>query len=315
MKTTSKEIHDNTVKVVQAQKSHLGEQLVALDDIATRIRTQNDTHYDARVASLDRFGRNIGESNADTREHFTASFARMEDFKDEVEADVHSLQNTVSTSDKEAREPLQDITDDVRSQAMAEYVPTGDTPERQSYTYPSALPSTESREKLLAKLQDTKSIDKFDSHGRLPSGEPAQSPPPKSVVFTDFPSDTSHSRPSSRDEPVIYTTGNGNGNSNTLRQLDVNILSGPTDNSPSAHSEPVTMKDSLNVRAAQSLKRQATASAAVGHESCKLPKKAARKTVASAYVLEGSENIPVSKFSSSVGPGAAGRRLRSHVVK
>ena len=230
----------------------------------------------------------------------------MEDLKCAVEDDVETLQKAVSISDREAREPLHGLTDEVRSQAMTEYVPTGDTPERQSYSCPSTLPSTESREKLLAKLHDFKSIDKLGNYEKLPGGESAQSPP-KSVIFTDSPH-SNHSRPSSNDESITGTTGN------TLRQLDVNVLPGIMDDSPSAHSEPITAKDSFNVRSVPSLKRQVTGSAAAAHESCKLPKKAARKTVTSAYVLNGDENIPVGNFSSSVGHGT-GRRLRNHVIK
>ena len=291
---------------MSAQKSHLGEQLVALDDIASRIKTQNDSHYDAHVASLDLFGTNLKQSHTDTGDTHKAIFARMKDLKFAVETDIESLQNTVSISEEEAKEPLRGLTDVVRSQTMTDYAPTGDTPERQKYSYPLALPSTESRENLLARFHDTKSIDKLDNYDKLSDGEIAQSPP-KSVIFTDSPN-SNHLRPTSKDETITCTA------SNTLRQLDVNVLPGIVDNSPSAHSEPITAKDSFNVRSVPSLKRQVTASAVAAHESCKLPKKAARKTVTSAYVFDGSENIPASSFSSSVGP-TAGRRLRSHVIK
>lgn len=289
-----------------AQKSYLGEQLVALDDIASRIRTQNDSHYDAHIASLDLIGTNLNQSHTDTDDNFKAVFTRMEELKCAVEDDIESLQNVVSISDKEAREPLRGLKDEVRAQIMTEYVPTGDTPERQDYSYPSTLPSTGSRESLLAKLHESKTIDKLDSFDKLPIGEFAQSPP-KSVIFTDSP-DSKHSRPSSQNGNITSTTGN------TLRQLDVNILPGITDNSPSTHSEPITASDSFNVKLAPALKRQNTSSAVAAHGSHKLPKKATRKTVTSTYVLDGDENLSAKNFSSSIGPGT-GRRLRSQATK
>ena len=306
LKSKSRQVHGDTVQVISAQKSHLGEQLVAMDDIAAQIKTQNNSNFDAHVASLTRLGTNMKEYHADTGHHFEAFLEDIESLKCAVEPDTDALQSTVSNLDEEAREALHGVAEDVNSLAMAEYVPTGDTPEKQSYIYSTALPFTESREKLLAKIQDVKSANKPDSHDGLSREDPAQSPPPKSIVFTDSPT-TSHSRPSSRDEPVFHSTGN------TLRELDVNVLSGPTDTSPSVHSEPITMKNSINVRAAPSLKRQATTSAIKDREGTKLPKKAARKTITSAYVLEGNENIPAANFSSSVGPGVS-RRLRSHMM-
>lgn len=300
-------MHDDTIKVVAAQKSHLGEQMVAMNDIASRIKTQNNAHHDTHIASLLRLGKNVKEHHADTGQHFEALSGRIEDFKRAVDPDTESLQEATSDLDKMTREPLHGVAEDVGTMVMAEYEPTGETPEKQSYVYSSTLPSTESREKLLAKLQDSKCTNEPERHDSLPCEESAQSPPPKSIVFTDSPS-TTCSRPSSRDEPACSSA------INTLRELDVNVLSGQTDNSPSTHSEPNLMKSLVNVRSAPSLKRQATTSAAVDHENSKLPKKAARKTVASAYVMEGNENIPAANFSSSVGP-AAGRRLRSHVVK
>lgn len=230
----------------------------------------------------------------------------MEELKCAVENDIGSLQNVVSTSDKEAREPLRGLMDEVRAQVMTDYVPTGDTPERQDYSYPSTLPFTGSRESLLAKLHESKTIDKIDTHDKLPIGNFAQSPP-KSVVFTDSP-DSKHSRPSSKDGNITFTTGN------TLRQLDVNILPGIMDNSPSSHSEPITASDSFSVKLASALKRQNTSSAVTAHETHKLPKKAARKTITSTYVSNGDENIPAKNFSSSIGPGT-GRRLRSQATK
>ena len=305
LRDASSKVHRETIDVVSAQKTQLAEQLATLDDIAMRVKAQNDNHHKAHVSSLALLGQNVTASNTSVSDRFDVSYARIQQLDSSTQPEIETLRASVTSLGANAREPLQRLKSNVESQNITEYKPTGDTPEKKNYAVKSNLPTTESRQRLLAKLH---TAGEADGGSAKLSPKVAQSPPKNAAVFTDLATDQSSDRPDGRDDATIPPTGS------TLCELDVNVMSNSiSTSSPTAERELLATKYSADTRSAPQLKRLATTSAIPDLET-KLPRKASRKTLGNNILVEGNENIPITNFSSSVGPGI-GRRLRSRVLK
>jgi kinesin family protein 11 len=221
-----------------------------------------------------------------------------------MSAQVTALKETLPAL-VEGTAPLNDLRDEIANQHLAEYQPTGETPQRVPYAIPSQLPRTEKHETLLARLRGQP----------LPSQTPRS--PTKRLIFTDAtesitksddlsPTDTKPDLTRSNSAPGTGPVGP------SLRELDVNIVS-----QQESHTLPLVLpSDALGAAEANilSLKKQNRADA-----DSKLPmKKMSRKTVGGVAASRGPddrENLTITNFSSSIGPGlagAGGRKLRSH---
>jgi kinesin family protein 11 len=273
-------------------------QLHSLDEIMSRVREQNNAHHTAHTASLNALTTTVQSSYASIGDHFSTSFARVQSIESDVSAQTTALKETLPTLDEDAyiRAPLQELRGVIEGQDLIEYNPTGETPQRVNYNIPANLPRTEAHETLLARLRD-----------RPVSGDASRSPS-KGLVFNDavpstddlFSSITKPSFARSVSANVTSTVALGA----SLRELDVNIVA-----QQESHTQPlpiVSHSDTMVVAAPPSKKQRS-------EDNTKLPmKKMMRKTVGG----EGKgdrENLTITSFSSSIGPGMAGtRKLRSH---
>ncbi|KAF2088802.1 kinesin-domain-containing protein [Saccharata proteae CBS 121410] len=316
LRETTSAVHGQTVEIVNSQMAHMDEQLHSLDDIVARIRAQNDMHHASHTSSLSALASTVQTSYENIGNHFTTSFSRVQDLGADMESKTASLQATLPTlaSDAEIRTTLRNLREEISRTQLQEYAPTGETPARVSYTYPTVLPRTESRDHLLAKLRgESTSPDVFSAPPALfsttteaetPTASP-QRTTSKGMIFTDAEptteQDTKPSRPTSQ-------TG--------LRELDPNTLPAPQTSISAPPTTILNLNDSVIAVPGSTqqppLKRQNTTGNANGS---KLPqKKKTRMTVAGAGGPLDRENFPVSTvggkedFSRSVG----GRRLRSH---
>ena len=301
MRATTASVHESTTRIVSAQMSHMDTQLHSLDDIVSRIRTLNDDHQMAHLASLGSLSSTVQSSQSGFDEHLLASRSRIEALSSDMSAQTATLKETLPTLSPDAAicAPLRDLRDTVGSRVLQEYCTTGETPARTSYTVPRTLPHTDPHETLLASVRDD------TSSGAQQRGLS------KGLIFPDAVAGTSpsgtrnSSKPGSRSGP---TSASG---APSLREIDVNTL--PQEalslGSPAGESSTPSSRSK-----ALPLKRHKTTIATAGKPSLEnqLPgKRAARKTTALAASTGLSDRENLSDFSASVGP-LAGRRLRSH---
>jgi len=274
-------------------------QLHSLDEIMTRVREQNNAHHTAHTASLNALTTTVQSSYASIGDHLSTSFARVQSIESDVSAQTTALKETLPTLDEGAyiRAPLQELRGVIDNQNLIEYNPTGETPQRVNYSIPGNLPRTEAHETLLSRLRD-----------RPISGEASRSPS-KGLVFNDAipPTDDLFS---SIIKPSFGRSVSANVSSTiplgtSLRELDVNVVA-----QQESHTQPlpIVSHSDMMVMAAPPPKKQR------GEDNTKVPMKKmmSRKTVGG----EGKgdrENLTITSFSSSIGPGMAGqRKLRSH---
>jgi len=252
-------------------------QMQALDQFVTRARSQNESHHESHLKSLQGLALSVKQSNANVQDHLSSTQARIQVHGHDMYANSELLRNTLPPLNSTLREPLMELRGHILGSALTEYTPTGETPQKVQYQYPTSLPRTEPHDKLLKNtlnLSTTKeSADILD----IPIS------PSKSVVYTDSPSeDVALVRPASMD--------------GGLREVHVNInasLSRHAEQSSGGKPELELLHLSSSMMGPPPLKRHATMDS-------KLPQKFGTGKAAIVR-LEGRENVLV----------GGGRRLRS----
>ncbi|KAJ4286099.1 Kinesin- motor protein [Kalmusia sp. IMI 367209] len=296
IKDTTTSVHDSTVKIVEAQMAQMDTQLQSLDEIMSRVREQNNAHHAAHTSSLNALSSTVQSSYSSIGEHLSTSFARVQSLEADVSTQTAALKDTLPDLAENAsiRAPLQELRDAIEVQHLIEYNPTGNTPQRINYVIPEKLPRTEAHETLLSRLRDR------------PASADSRSPT-KGLVFNDTASITtddefdSTAKPNFARSVSAHTMPIALGAS--LRELDVNVVA------HEAHTQPlpIVSQSETMVMAAPPFKKQRS------EDITKVPmKRMTRKTVGG----EGKgdrENLTITNFSSSIGPGLVkGRKLRSH---
>lgn len=277
IKTTTEAVHDETVRIVDAQMANMDTQLISLDEIVSRVRAQNDAHHTTHTTSLAQLSENVQESYANISTHMETSYTRVGTLDTDMQSRTAELTSTLpelSTSG-EILQTLHTLRDETNAAEMADYKPTGQTPAKTTYTYPTSLPKTESHESLLERLRNGGSIDD-------PSPKKERVSPKKNAIYTDsVPTSPTHTRTQSSE--------------GGLREIDVNITA-------SIPSEPAVDK----IGGPGVLKRGTTMpNLNLDKSESKLPgiKRIARMT-APGVIAEGRENFGLS------GAGTTQRRLR-----
>ncbi|KAL9025829.1 MAG: hypothetical protein Q9196_005413, partial [Gyalolechia fulgens] len=201
----------------------------ALDDFVARARSQNERHHATHISSLQGLASDVNESYSSIGEHFTTTYDRVRDIGNHVSEHSKALQATLPPLTQNIQQPLADLRSSIADASLREYVPTGETPQKMQYHFPTTLPRTEPHDKLLNKLFHTASA---------PSNPPPS--PSKSIIYTDTPNleiippsgalPLPPPPPSSSSEDPPKPTFSSSG----LREIDLNISS----NIPNRHSDP-----------------------------------------------------------------------------
>ncbi|KAL8957815.1 MAG: hypothetical protein Q9193_005007 [Seirophora villosa] len=285
IQTTTKSVHEETIRIVDAQMKDMATQMQALDDFVKRARSQNERHHATHVSSLQSLASTVNGSYSSIGDHFASTYDRVKNIGCGISEQSRSLQDSLPPLAEKIQQPLSELRSSVANTTLKEYTPTGETPQKTQYRFPATLPRTEPHEKLLNKLSPS-STTTFSAPALPPS-------PSKSIVYTDTPSQEESSSLIPSNETSRPSTASG------LREVSLNISS----NAISRHSDPnsLTAKPAVDMikmndvsMAPPPLKRQATM-------DCKLPQKAQGRGGGGHGIvkLEGRENL------------GAGRRLRS----
>lgn len=171
---TARSVHTETIRVVDEQKSDLDVQMKDLDDFVTRAKSENNEHHKQHADSMQCLSGTVEKSFSNISAHFTNTFDRVQSLGDEMETDSRKLEGALAPLEENICRPLSNLRDDINSTALREYEPTGDTPEKRLYEYPTELPRTEAPDALVAGLNDaptpTKAApDIFNDHDLLES--------------------------------------------------------------------------------------------------------------------------------------------------
>lgn len=228
-------MHEETVRIVDLQMKDIATQMQALDNFVSRARSQNAQHHESYVRSLGGLATRVKSSYADIGSRFTSTYESVRELGEQMSAYTTQLQNSLSPLETTVSQPLAELRSIVSSTALQEYQPTGETPQKANYQYPTDLPRTEAHETLLAALR-----------------RPVNASPSKAttatipVIFNDGPDERDEISPTSTDGSERKTQIPALG----LREIDININAGnhnSDDNSVSNSGSKPQVKEPLAV--------------------------------------------------------------------
>ena len=297
IQTTTKSVHEEMTRLVDAQLTDLPVQMASLDEFVTKARAHNATYHTTQAERLERMA---AEMRGTYRRFQTSANKGKERLDSAVQGEMSGacavIQEGLPQLDELVGAPLAGLREEVLGRPLTEYTATGETPPKTEYSYPRSLPRTRTgKEEAIPnetdKLEDIP--DLLDS---------AQVSPSKGAVFADSPP------PLAAEIASIPRPATADGG---LREIAVNLATGPgargvlafgsSERGAAAgdalHAEPL----SKSLMGPPPLKRHATEgnNAAAKHHG--------RGIRAGGPRLEGRENML--PLSASVGSG--GRRLRS----
>lgn len=153
LQSTTKSVHEETVRIVDAQMKDISNQMQALDDFVTRARQQNSQHHSHHIQSLQSLTKTVRASNTSIFTHFTNSYERVRNIGDEINTETKSISAALSPLTTAVKEPLSELRTTIIQTKLNDYLPTGETPQKTSYLYPTILPRTDDHSTLLAKMR------------------------------------------------------------------------------------------------------------------------------------------------------------------
>lgn len=194
-------------------------QLQILDDFVTRARLQNEKHHETHLQSLHGLSSTVMESHSHVSDHFTSAQDRVHDLDTNHLTQCMAVQAMLPSLTSAIQVQLTNLRAKIAHAKLKEYSPTGETPQKTQYDFPTTLPRTEPQEKLLAKLsRPTVSSSQASSQNTSPN---KQASPSKQPIYNDAPVAPPNLLTSVKGDmkPVPSTTPG-------LREIDVNITAG-----------------------------------------------------------------------------------------
>ncbi|KAJ5233266.1 uncharacterized protein N7469_005032 [Penicillium citrinum] len=273
-------VHQETVRIVDAQMSDMSTQMEALDDFVAKARSHNGRFHEAQLASLNAIANNVHESRSAVDGKLNDFNESVESLQEDMNVRTNELQQTTAPLQEEVRQPLNELRENLQSHPMQEYLPTGVTPQKRRYDYPSTLPRTE-------------------PHDGLPSS-PESSPAKPSYVYSDAAEEVGTQPPPPSLNPPSNTG---------LREVDLNVarqVGGEGEGDSSGKPETPAQNASVDLDETPEKedsepplkKRRSSSNTTSAIVESKLPHKMLSKKMAG--MMEGRENVPLS--------GIAGRR-------
>jgi kinesin family protein 11 len=208
LQVTTRSVHDETVRIVDEQMKDISTQMQALDDFVTRARSQNAQHHDLHAKSLQGLSDTVKSSYDSVGSHFTSTYERVKDLGEEMSTKTASLAQNLAPLDDHLRQPLAELRTNITKTILKEYQPTGETPQKVQYQYPTHLPRTEAHETLLAALRRPQAMES-----------------PSKVVAPGVYNDSTPSG-SETDEVAYVPSSDTDSKPTGLREIDVNINAG-----------------------------------------------------------------------------------------
>jgi kinesin family member 11 len=267
--------------------------MAAWDEFVTRARSQNDESHEEHKAGLLQLQLQVVQTQNDLTSALSDRQAALKTFHEDEARNVAEYFEQLGDFDRHIRSGLDALAEDVNEAMPKEYVPTGETPQKRNWSYPSELPATAAHESIIARRRGLPDPN-AESSARTPRSPRKGSPrklespnknkgsPVKTKVYAD----------NAKTEKVMIKDLNLTEPFKSLKEVDINITGNMA---RGTEREAHTISFSKSIGSGQPpLKRHATAD---GRSS---------RSVRSKPVTPGVENL-----SQSVGVGGVGRRLRS----
>lgn len=135
----------------------LDEQMTSLDDFVTHARCQNAQHHDQHSESLHSLSETVEGSYGSINSHFKDTFSRVQSLGSDMDTATREAQSALEPAAEGLREPLAELRQDIASTSLQEYQPTGETPRKMVYEYPTSLPQTKDHAKLIEEMHGASS--------------------------------------------------------------------------------------------------------------------------------------------------------------
>jgi kinesin family member 11 len=164
---TTKSVHAETIRVVDEQMRDLNAQMTSLDDFLARARSQNAAHHDEHVGSFAKLSGTIEDSYSTIRSHSKDTFSRVQSLESEMALSTGSAAESLKPLGENICRPLASLRQEISSTKFQEYQPTGSTPQKMVYEYPTNLPHTKSHSALINELNGGSSPSKSSSTGAV----------------------------------------------------------------------------------------------------------------------------------------------------
>ncbi|KAL9062561.1 MAG: hypothetical protein Q9157_008815, partial [Trypethelium eluteriae] len=103
IRNTTTSVHDETIRIVDAQMAHMETQLSSLDELVSRVRAQNETHHAAHTTSLAGLSSSVQDSYSSISSHLETSYDRVKDLNSDMSSRTQDLQNTLPSLDSGAQ--------------------------------------------------------------------------------------------------------------------------------------------------------------------------------------------------------------------
>lgn len=192
IQNTAKSVHAETMRVVEEQVGDFDTQMETLDDFVTRARSENATHHERHAQSVQILSSTVEQSFGNISAHFKATFDRVNNLGEEMELDTNDLEDGLEPLHSQLCQPLANLREGISTTSLQEYHPTGETPQKTQYHYPTTLPRTEPHDLLISQIDESpasvRTLDTADRDNTVVFADlnTAMSPPPggPSIVGT-----------------------------------------------------------------------------------------------------------------------------------
>lgn len=219
IQNTAKTVHAETVRAVDGQIEDLDAQMEALDDFVTRARSENASHHDTHSQSVQAMSNTVEQSFGNISAHFKTTFDRVKNLGDEMELDANDLRDGLEPLETQLCQPLANLRDGIASTSLQEYQPTGETPQKVMYTFPTKLPRTEPYDVLISRIDEASPTAQAEDEDGMGHDE--------SIVFSDLDANARKmSSPLMQRRPSNASSLDRNPLSMSLREVDPNVTTG-----------------------------------------------------------------------------------------
>ena len=210
IQTTTRSVHEETTRIVDAQVADMAKQMQSLDDFVTRARSQNDQHHKVHVQSLQGLASNVSQSYASIGDHFASTYDRVREIGSDIATQSTAAQAALPPLSSSIQQPLADLRSAIANATPRAYVSTGQTPQRKAYRYPTVLPHTLSHDKLLGRGQPSpnKSPVKAAVYADAPGADAPPPPSPTKDGLREISLNVPGALPRNNSDPAL-TTMNG----------------------------------------------------------------------------------------------------------
>lgn len=139
----TKSIHAETARVAEEQTVDLDTQMEALDDFASRAKSKSASHHESHTQSLLGLSNTVEQSFGHVSAHCKTTLERIKNLGEGMELDSRDLQDSLEPLAIQICQPLSNLREGIAATSLQEYQPTGDTPQKATYRYPTKLPRTQ----------------------------------------------------------------------------------------------------------------------------------------------------------------------------